>query len=152
MAGNVEAIETTDDLLDIKVRFESFPLSRHRTNQPITAGTAGARMRRLEMCDINRKGLASPGSCRGFAPPKVRNAHRRERATVRSTGVGNRQPSWTPCAGRYSVPARCSSGSSPWKRPPCSWGRTKGQPYNLFNRLDNPLCAVGQARQALPPH
>jgi hypothetical protein len=56
----VEAIETADDLLDIKVRFESFPLSRHRTDPPITVETAGARMRRLELCDINRKGLARP--------------------------------------------------------------------------------------------
>jgi len=60
----VEAIETTDDLLDIKVRFESFPLSRHRTDPPITAGTAGARMRRLELCDINRKASLVLGSCR----------------------------------------------------------------------------------------
>ena len=36
------------------------------------------------------------------------------------------------------------SGSSPWKRPPCSWGRTKGQPYNLFNRLKIPYVPWGK--------
>ena len=85
MAGNVEAIETTDDLLDIKVRFESFPLSRHRTDQPITVGTAGARMRRLEMCDINRKGLASPR----FMPVSLL---RRSETLIAANGLRSARP------------------------------------------------------------
>ena len=58
--GMVEGIEITDDLPVIKVRFESFSLSRHCTDPPVTVGLITAPMRRLERRDISLKGEDRP--------------------------------------------------------------------------------------------
>jgi len=58
--GTVERIETTNGLPLVEVRFESFSLSRHRTDPPVTVGFIAAPMRRLERRDIGVKGGDRP--------------------------------------------------------------------------------------------
>ena len=58
--GTVERIETTNGLPLVKVRFESFSRSRHRTDPPVTVGLITAPMRRLERRDISLKGEDRP--------------------------------------------------------------------------------------------
>ena len=58
--GTVQGIEITDGLPLVKVRFESFSLSRHRTDPPVTVGLITAPMRRLERRDISLKGENRP--------------------------------------------------------------------------------------------
>jgi hypothetical protein len=58
--GTVEGIEITNGLPLIKVRFESFSLSRHRTDPPVAVGFITAPMRRLECRDISVKGGDRP--------------------------------------------------------------------------------------------
>src|SRR6266436_5493611 len=71
--GMVEGIEITDDLPVIKVRFESFSLSRHCTDPPVTVGLITAPMRRLECRDISVKGVDRPR----FVPTsRLRNPER----------------------------------------------------------------------------
>jgi hypothetical protein len=58
--GTVEGIETANGLPFVKVRFESFSLSRNRTDPPVTIGLITAPMRRLELRDISVKGSDRP--------------------------------------------------------------------------------------------
>jgi hypothetical protein len=58
--GTVEGIETTNGLPLVKVRFESYSLSRYRTDPPVTVGLATAPMRRLERRDVRLKGEDRP--------------------------------------------------------------------------------------------
>jgi hypothetical protein len=58
--GTVEAIATTKGLPLVKVRFESFSLSRHRTDPPVRVGLITAPMRRLERRNISLKGSDRP--------------------------------------------------------------------------------------------
>jgi hypothetical protein len=58
--GTVERIETKNGLPLVIVRFESFSLSRHRTDPPLTVGLITAPMRRLERRDISLKGQDRP--------------------------------------------------------------------------------------------
>src|ERR1700687_3824831 len=51
--GTVEGIETIMGLPHIKVRFESFSPTRHRSDPPVTVGFVTARMRRLERRDVS---------------------------------------------------------------------------------------------------
>jgi hypothetical protein len=58
--GTVEGIETKNGLPLVKVRFESYSLSRHRTDPPVTVGLVTAPMRRLERRDVRVKGEDRP--------------------------------------------------------------------------------------------
>lgn len=58
--GTVQRVEAAGALPIVKVRFQSFSLSRHRNSPPIAVGFVSAPMRRLERRDINRRGLARP--------------------------------------------------------------------------------------------
>src|SRR5947209_1193805 len=58
--GTVEGIETTNGLPLVKVSFESFSLSRRRSDPPVTVGLITAPMRRLERRDISLKGSDHP--------------------------------------------------------------------------------------------
>ncbi len=65
--GTVEGIETIVCLPQIKVRFESFSPTRHRSDPPVTVGFVTARMRRLERRDVSVKGGDRPR----FVPTSV---------------------------------------------------------------------------------
>jgi len=58
--GTVQRVGATGGLPVVKVRLHSFPVSQHRKSPPITAGFVSVPMRRLERCDINRRGLDRP--------------------------------------------------------------------------------------------
>jgi len=58
--GTVEGIRVAACLPIVKVRLQSFSLSQHRDNSPISAGLVSAPMRRLELRDINRRGFDRP--------------------------------------------------------------------------------------------
>ena len=58
--GRVEGIATTNGLPFVKVRFESFSGSRHRTDPPIKVGLVTAPMRRLELRNVSVKGNDRP--------------------------------------------------------------------------------------------
>jgi hypothetical protein len=58
--GMVEEIETKNGSPLVKVRFESFSASRHRTDLPVTVGFIPAPMRRLERRDCDAKGGDRP--------------------------------------------------------------------------------------------
>lgn len=51
--GTVEEIGTANGLPLVTVRFESFSLSRHHIDPPVTLGFISVPMRRLELRDIN---------------------------------------------------------------------------------------------------
>jgi hypothetical protein len=57
--GTVEQIDTRGLPL-VRVRFESFSRSRHRTDPPVTVGRVTAPMRRLERRDISLNGTDRP--------------------------------------------------------------------------------------------
>jgi|SRR6516164_2171040 len=58
--GTVQRVEAAGGLPVVKVRLESFSLSQHRNNPPITVGFVSAPMRRLQRRDTNRRGLDRP--------------------------------------------------------------------------------------------
>jgi hypothetical protein len=58
--ATVDGIEAARDLPNVKLRVQSFLLSRQRSTAPITVGFAYAPMRRLERRDISRRGLDRP--------------------------------------------------------------------------------------------
>jgi hypothetical protein len=58
--GTVEEIETTRELPLVKVKFESFSRSRHRTDPPVMVGLVAAPMRRLERRDVSVNGADRP--------------------------------------------------------------------------------------------
>ncbi len=56
--GTVEEIETTNGLLSVKIRFQTFLL--RQPDAPITVGFVTVPMRRLERRDIDKKGVDRP--------------------------------------------------------------------------------------------
>src|SRR5207302_835447 len=58
--GTVEGIETANGLPLVKVRLESYSLSRRRSDPPVAVGLITAPMRRLERRDISLKGSDRP--------------------------------------------------------------------------------------------
>jgi hypothetical protein len=58
--GAVEKVEITNGLPLVTVRFESFSLSRHHADPPVTLGFIGAPMRRLEPRAISANGHDRP--------------------------------------------------------------------------------------------